>query len=90
MLFHLIIKGLSATTGGVGRESVDRIAARNNKKRFKCNSVSGETEEHAQRLRVAGVLLKLPGQICACRSQEWFSEQICVGLRLHHIGYRCG
>jgi hypothetical protein len=44
MLFHLIIKGLSATAGGVGRESADRIAARNNRESILCNSVPEETE----------------------------------------------
>jgi hypothetical protein len=31
MLFYLIIKGLSATADGFGRELADRIAARNNR-----------------------------------------------------------
>ncbi len=55
MLFCLIIKWLSATADGPGRESADRITSRNNRNNFPCNSVSGETEEYAQRLRVAGV-----------------------------------
>ena len=32
MLFHLIIKGLSATAEGFGRESADRFASRNNRR----------------------------------------------------------
>ncbi len=45
MLFCLIIKGLSVTTDGFGRESADRIATRKNRDGILCNSVSGETEE---------------------------------------------
>lgn len=39
MLFHLIIKWLSATADGFGRESADRIASRNNTNGIPCNSV---------------------------------------------------
>ena len=48
MFFYLIIKGLSATGDGLGRESTDRFAPVNH--------------------------------------QNGFSEQIRVGLRMHHIG----
>ena len=87
MLSSFIIKELSATADGSGRESADRIAARNNRESILCNSVSGETAEYALRYRVVRALLKLPGQICTCKSSERFSEQICVGVRMHHIRY---
>ena len=34
MLFHLIIKELSATTTAFGQESADRFASRNNRNNF--------------------------------------------------------
>ena len=37
-LFYLIIKWLSATADGFGRESVDRIASRNNLSDVPCNT----------------------------------------------------
>lgn len=45
MPFHLIIKGLSATTDGFGRKPADRFAAGNNTNGIPCNSVSGEREK---------------------------------------------
>jgi hypothetical protein len=83
MLFRLIINGLSATADGFGRESPDRIAARNNRNGIQRNSVSGKTEEYALRLRVAGVQAKLPGQNCSQKKPERHSLQFCFrGNRL--------
>ena len=44
MLSRLIIKWLSATADGSGRESADRIAARSNRNGIQRNSVSGELQ----------------------------------------------
>ena len=77
MLFHLIIKGLSATADGFGRGSADRFAAKNNRNGIQRNSVSWGTEEYALWLRVAGVLPKQPEQICPCKVSAELCVQFC-------------
>ena len=67
MLFHFIIKGLSATTDGLGRESVDRFTARNNSDGIPCNSVFRGAGEYALRYRAAGVLPKQPNRFATVR-----------------------
>ena len=55
MFFYLIIKGLSATADGLGRESADRFTSRNYKNGIQCNSVFRETAEYVLRYRAAGM-----------------------------------
>ena len=77
MLFHFIIKGLSATTDGLGRESADRFASRNNTNGIPCNSVFRGAGEYALRYRVAGALPKQPQQICSGMALTGLFAQIC-------------
>ncbi len=64
MIYRLIINGLSATTGGAGREPADRIAARNNRHGIKRNSVVRESQEYSRWLGVVRIKSKRPQQIC--------------------------
>jgi hypothetical protein len=77
MLFHLIIKVLSATTDGFGRESTDRIATRNNQSDYLHTSDYGRFAEYPLQYRATGVLPELPEQICTYKMLIELSPQIC-------------
>jgi hypothetical protein len=81
ILFYFIIKVLSATTDGFGRESADRIASRSDQHGLSCKSVFGKMAEYDLRHRVASCLPKLPDQICISNAQERLPVQFCPYVR---------
>ena len=73
MPFRFIIKGLSATADGLGRESADRFASRNNRNGILCKSVSGERVNVSLSIGQQGLCRDCPDRIAARNNPNEFS-----------------